>query len=426
MRIARIQVRNFKSFLDSGEVELKPGFNVITGQNSAGKTALLEAMTLQFSPSPHRSLRTVGFPGAQPSVESVVRVTFSLGRDELFRLMGESQHQLPLPQQGFPIPGNRPYQARATEGPFLAWLSREPEFSVSLQLARWPAGERFTAEGPPLGKYPMGPRDSDGNLQMLSVFARDGQEFALAGFARAVPTDYLPVSIVGPLRARIYRFVAERFNVGQCPFGNNSTLAPNAQNLPEAINTLKANPERFRRLNELVCKILPQIRQVSVRAVPGGNVQIIIWPHDPTTQREDLAIPLSECGSGVGQVLAIMYVVMTSDHPQVILVDEPQSFLHPGAVRKLIDVLKQYPQHQYIFSTHSPGVITAAEPATLTVARFTDGGTSLQPIDPTSAKDLQAYLSELGARLSDVFGADNVLWVEGQTEEACSLGFLAC
>jgi predicted ATPase len=45
-------------------------------------------------------------------------------------------------------------------------------------------------------------------------------------------------------------------------------------------------------------------------------------------------------------VLAILYVVMTSNHPQTIIIDEPQSFLHPGAVKKLIEVLKQYPQHQ--------------------------------------------------------------------------------
>jgi hypothetical protein len=32
---------------------------------------------------------------------------------------------------------------------------------------------------------------------------------------------------------------------------------------------------------------------------------------------------------------------------------------------------------------------------------------------------LQFYLAEIGARLSDVFGADNILWVEGQTEEQC-------
>jgi hypothetical protein len=132
-----------------------------------------------------------------------------------------------------------------------------------------------------------------------------------------------------------------------------------------------------------------------------------------------LAIPLNECGSGVGQVLAILYLVLTSDHPQVIIIDEPQSFLHPGAVRKLIEVLKKYPQHQYIFATHSPAVITASDPSTFTIARATDGESVLEVIDPSNAKHLQSYLAEIGARLSDVFGADNILWVEGQTEEQC-------
>jgi ABC-type cobalamin/Fe3+-siderophores transport system ATPase subunit len=146
---------------------------------------------------------------------------------------------------------------------------------------------------------------------------------------------------------------------------------------------------------------------------------VLVWPHDYMTEREDLAIPLNECGSGVGQVLAILYVLLTSDQPQVIIVDEPQSFLHPGAVRKLIEVLKRYPKHQYIFATHSPTVIAAANPATLIMVRATAGESVLEAMDTRDANHLQSYLSEIGARLSDVFGADSTLWVEGQTEEAC-------
>ena len=35
------------------------------------------------------------------------------------------------------------------------------------------------------------------------------------------------------------------------------------------------------------------------------------------------------------------------------------------------------------------------------------------------AGSLRTFLAEIGARLSDVFGADNILWVEGRTEEEC-------
>jgi recombinational DNA repair ATPase RecF len=63
MHISKFQIVNYKSYEDSGEIEFKPGFNILTGQNSAGKTALLEALTLQFTGTPHISDRTVPFRG---------------------------------------------------------------------------------------------------------------------------------------------------------------------------------------------------------------------------------------------------------------------------------------------------------------------------------------------------------------------------
>jgi len=48
MYISKFQVLNYKSYRDSTEIELKRGFNILTGQNSAGKTALLEALSLDF------------------------------------------------------------------------------------------------------------------------------------------------------------------------------------------------------------------------------------------------------------------------------------------------------------------------------------------------------------------------------------------
>ena len=126
----------------------------------------------------------------------------------------------------------------------------------------------------------------------------------------------------------------------------------------------------------------------------------------------------------MGQVIALLYVVMTSQ-PSVILIDEPQSFLHPGAVRKLIQILKLYPQHQYIIATHSPTVITSVNPDTITIVGLEGGRSVLRSVDAPNATNLQICLSEIGARLSDVFGADTILWVEGSTEEICFPKILA-
>jgi predicted ATPase len=146
--------------------------------------------------------------------------------------------------------------------------------------------------------------------------------------------------------------------------------------LAAVIAKMAANPLLFQEFNQHVTTIFPSIRWVAPN--PKGNtVEVRIWSIDPSTRREDLAIPLNESGTGVGQVLAILYVAMTNE-PGVIAIDEPNSFLHPGAAKKLIQILKLYPQHQYIISTHSPELINVAQPAALHLVRFeSKEGTSI-------------------------------------------------
>ena len=98
MYISRFQVSNYKSYRDSTEVEFRPGFNVVTGQNSAGKTALLEALTLQFSPNPHRSVSTIPVPGILPDEATAVRLTLVMSGKELLHVL----RSLPTAQHDFP------------------------------------------------------------------------------------------------------------------------------------------------------------------------------------------------------------------------------------------------------------------------------------------------------------------------------------
>ncbi|MFZ1009737.1 MAG: AAA family ATPase, partial [Candidatus Sulfotelmatobacter sp.] len=413
MHISKLQVFNYKSYRDSTEIDLKPGFNIVTGQNSSGKTALLEVLTFRISLKPHRSIRTIPVVGGLPEPTSAVRGTFVLSGEELLHFMrGTRVDQL------FPAPDAGSTQQSMDRQ--LGILIQQPQLRVPIRFAQGPNGGLWTVEGASFfGVYEVQPHPYQHLPVLFPVAANADRLVTTSGGHFQNPAEDVRVPLVQFLSQRIYRFKAERFNLGRYAFGDNPVLLPDASNLPQVLNTLNSNPARFDRLNVLLTEILPQVRQVSVRPVGANQVEILVWSHNPATERGDLAVPLDECGSGIGQVLAILYVVTTSDHPQTILVDEPQSLLHPGAVRKLIEVLKKYPQHQYIFATHSPTVITASNPSTFTMVRSDEGESVLEIMDPSNAQHLQAYLSEIGARLSDVFGADSILWVEGQTEEAC-------
>jgi predicted ATPase len=406
MHISTIQIRNYKSFYDSQEIHLTAGFNIVVGQNNVGKTALAEALSLTFEDKPHRSLKT--FPMAQTPVagRSSVSISFVFSGEELTDVLLNRFNDFYLLSNDS--------NADVPDRKFRNMLSSE----VSLDCV-YHHDEFLAAYFP---SY-----DASRNIQRginLSgvhfVVDRASRIIERASVNTTSHSGLLNFRLANLLREDIYMFRAERLNIGVSAFGLNTELSTDARNLAEVLHILQSNPSRFRRYNDLIATIFPEVHSISVPPGPvDGKVQILIWEIDPGTERVDLAMPLAESGTGIGQVLAILYVVLMSDHPRTIIIDEPQSFLHPGAARKLIEILKGYPQHQFVIMTHSPIALTAANPSTLLLVRKEGVESRVDAIDVRETRELRAFLSEVGASFSDVFGADHILWVEGATEEQC-------
>jgi len=51
--------------------------------------------------------------------------------------------------------------------------------------------------------------------------------------------------------------------------------------------------------------------------------------------------------------------------------------------------------------------------------QLVDSESGVQTINLKEPNELKSVLADVGARLSDVYGADSILWVEGPTEEEC-------
>jgi energy-coupling factor transporter ATP-binding protein EcfA2 len=427
MHISRFQVGNYKSIHKPISLAFSQGFNIISGQNNAGKTALLEALSLAMVAKPHRSLKTVPARDSVPDQESSLEVGFSLTPaelKELMRAMGPTDFQLATPDPTTGFSREIGYTDHSVESVtrLLNFVFLQKTLTIDLRYDVRAAGRSSDWRVPHIPSYGLyhAQRASDGSQFIYNRFRMelDGSLTPIGAQFSGGPSDF-GVQLVGSFQRHVYRFEAERMKMARGAHGQQTILAPNAVNLAGVLSQLQDNPSRYRLLNRRVSEILPQVKWVSVRGISHGEVEIFVWCHDPESQREDLAVPLVESGTGIGQVLAILYVVMTSERPQTIIIDEPQSFLHPGAARKLIEFLKLYPHHQFIIATHSPTIIAAANPRTITLARFEYSETILQQLDTNMEKGIQATMSELGIRLSDVFGADNILWVEGQTEEKC-------
>lgn len=99
MYIAKVQIKNYKSFLSSQEFHLTPGFNVVVGQNNAGKTAFVEALSLHFENKIHMSMKTSPTPGVllHDSFTSTVQIAFQLVEGEAEQLLINARSSFSMP-----------------------------------------------------------------------------------------------------------------------------------------------------------------------------------------------------------------------------------------------------------------------------------------------------------------------------------------
>ena len=83
-----------------------PGFNVIVGPNNAGKTALVEALSLKFDNKPHRSMKTIPSPEMPGPDISMVNLAFQLAEEEAEKLLINARGNLIVPLKQGEDPGN--------------------------------------------------------------------------------------------------------------------------------------------------------------------------------------------------------------------------------------------------------------------------------------------------------------------------------
>lgn len=406
MHVENIGIENFKTFFKRQQLSLEPGFNLLVGANNAGKTSVLEVLDLEPSVSDtHRSVLSMPDYGDRASAAPNLSVGIRFSVSEL-KAMGQGALQ-------FPIQEDIAHRSQAEMVP--AVRSFLDSNATVLATSIFGGGTfKLHMHSPPFINSEASSNESSSTLvARVSWRATDDANVDIfRADSRGVMGDARE-----NLRQRIYRFSAQR-RPGWTSGAGNTVLDREAIGLPFCINHLQTiDAHGHKLLCDWVHRVFPSIRWV--QAPPsGGNFQIYCLPQPPEARREDLAVPMSAMGSGIGNVLAMLYVVLTSRHPQVIAIDEPNAFLHPRALRELLTILgSEGKQHQYILSAHSADVLTAVAPKTISHLQFDGVSTTVNQIGPSEIHNLRGGLADLGIRITDLHAKDSVLWVEGQTEE---------
>lgn len=409
MRIDSVAITNYKSYLERQTIRFEPGFNLLLGTNNAGKTSVLDVLDMNLDLNePHRSERTIPIYGGQANKPSQLEVTLATKFSELWQIAGASQLYLPIPQVKVNYPNT---------------IEEVREFAKSdeeiLITSAYGQGlERVTFKGGDLilgtaNRYGQNTPLPSALIQFNPMSPELQVEIANYGGANQIAGTYAQL-----FKSRIYRFMAQRRPGFQCGGQSSAVLDREAALLPYCLNNLQTNDSHgHQTLCGWVNRVFPSVKWVQSTS-NGNTFELRCLPQLPNARRDDLAIPIARMGAGIGNVIAMLYVVMTSRSPQVIAIDEPNAFLHPRALRELLAILEsEGKQHQFILTAHSADVLAAVNTQSISLLEFDGIETTISRIGAKDLHSLRGELAELGIRMTDLHAKDRVLWVEGKTEE---------
>lgn len=161
-----------------------------------------------------------------------------------------------------------------------------------------------------------------------------------------------------------------------------------------------------------LCELRPDINYDWAKLV---NFEVIM---KDSSQYE---VNLSHKGSGVQRLFMVSYFQYLAEQSRndngscIFALEEPETFLHPGAQRTLLESLKKIAEyHQVIITTHSPVFASEINNKNIIIATKTNTESIYKQGDAISS---EALVEELGIRASDsIVNSKLLVFVEGSND----------
>lgn len=132
----------------------------------------------------------------------------------------------------------------------------------------------------------------------------------------------------------------------------------------------------------------------------------------------DLYLPLNLLGGGDQRILDLEWLLFSNFY-SIYGIEEPETCLHAGYQRKLLNKFKETSKNNQLFiTTHSPVFVDKIDFNNSSIWSVTKEGktTNVEHIDIEDSNNLKEILMNLDIRMSDIFFAEKILFVEGATE----------
>ena len=410
MLLREVSVENFRAFRHAGLRLPENGLVLIVGANNSGKSALLSALDVVAGDQGDvSSLKHVGSPGG-----CRVNALFSLTQDERVHLLAGAAEPERLLADGAatslefgfteaanaPNWGLKPLGLTEIRG-YWPGQGMVPFINTTMELEN---GRQNLSIAAGL----QGNRPSPDSMDLVGADRSVGRPDWLDGLVHGSPQACWISEPLTKWRSSYYHFRALRQGTERSQgLASDKRLNPTGANLSAVLHGLVTDqPLLFKRLGELIAEIVPGIGQLQVRTIGGQRVVF-------ETNTGD--INMKDLGTGVEQLLMVLTVGLMEGPPFILLIEEPETNLHPAAQRALLGLLQSWAaDKQIVAATHSTVMLDWAPGGDgLRLVTREHDSSDVNPV----GEDRLAVLHSLGVHPSDILSADRVIIVEGASDE---------
>lgn len=406
--LRRVRIRGYKSIAFC-DVTLEP-LTILVGRNASGKSNFLDALAFLRDAMATDVAEAVKRHGGWLSVCSQDRAIPRISFDLELQLPGAQLAQF----NGW---GTGPVVAGADVGP----TQFDPDVTYlavySLAVASMAIGpvyvdyESLTFHH---GKQKLACgfvyRDDTLSFELHSGRMPNGREHPLPAPRGPARRPQITAAPVNPLVSHISRLLLEMGSYNFHPDSirrlqvptHGSTLERNGSNLASVIETMRKNDSWVvERIGRYLSAITESVELLG--AVKYGEYETVRFQVLRNGQGAPLEFDAASMSDGTLRALAALVaafqIVPPYGSPSLVAIEEPETALHPDAMRALVDALDEATlRTQILLTTHSADLLDnpTIRPENVRVVEMIDGRTVIGPVDEASVEIVRRKLDTLG------------------------------